>query len=237
MKITTSEVIRHGEQDLIDGITADLDWGAVEDVFRKQYNLGINEDIEYKSGDIIVHNSQIAYKLEFEVKATISVLLDRAGNYLSVNILGDNDVHGIDDSREDQNAGPKSVIEESSGADPDDATDFEDGDADALQDFQPSAQVPDDLDISRLLLLSEEAPDDPQSEGRQRKIPDDLDISGLVESSKDSYASALSELNTADVPEALDISGLVALEGESIDKLSAMASQAGEMLEGIGSGK
>ena len=84
MKITDSEVIKTGEQELIDAITADLDWGAIEDIFRKDHNLGIEEDVEYKRGDMVVHNNRIAYQLDFEVKVTISVLLDREGNYISV---------------------------------------------------------------------------------------------------------------------------------------------------------
>ena len=32
----------------------------------------------------MVHGSDIAYNLEFDVKATISVLFDRAGNYLAL---------------------------------------------------------------------------------------------------------------------------------------------------------
>ena len=91
MKITNAEVIKIGEQDLIDAITADLDWGAIEDIFLKEHNIGIEEDIEYKKGDIVAFNNQIAYKLEFEVKVNLSVLLNRDGEYISVSISGDKD--------------------------------------------------------------------------------------------------------------------------------------------------
>jgi hypothetical protein len=86
MKVTNSEIIKNGEQELIDAITADLDWGAIEKIILKEHNLGIEEDIEYKSGDIVAVDNQIAYKLDFEVKVNLSVLLDRKGDYLSVNI-------------------------------------------------------------------------------------------------------------------------------------------------------
>ncbi len=91
MKITDSDIIKNGEQELIDAITADLDWGAIEDIFLKEHNLGIDEDIEYKSGDIVAVDNRIAYKLEFEVKVNLSVLLDRNGDYLSVNIYNKKD--------------------------------------------------------------------------------------------------------------------------------------------------
>lgn len=86
MKITDSEIIKTGEQELIDAITADLDWGAIEEIFMKDHHLGIEEDIEYKSGDIVAVDNQIAYKLEFTVKVNLSVLLNRDGEYLSVTV-------------------------------------------------------------------------------------------------------------------------------------------------------
>lgn len=84
MRITTTEVIRNGEQELFDGITAELDWTAIEEIFKKEHNLAIEEEVAYKRGDIVVHNDEIAYKLQFEVKVALSVLLNREGNYISV---------------------------------------------------------------------------------------------------------------------------------------------------------
>jgi len=86
MRITNAEVIKSGEKDLIDSITADLDWGAIEDIFLTEHNLGIDEDIEYKRGDIIAYNNQVAYRLEFAVKVNLSILINREGEYLSVKI-------------------------------------------------------------------------------------------------------------------------------------------------------
>ena len=86
MKLTASDVIKSGEQDLFDGITGDLDWGTIEQIFKEKHNLVIGEDVEYKKGDIIAHDNQVAYRLEFEVKVDFSVLIDREGNYISMAI-------------------------------------------------------------------------------------------------------------------------------------------------------
>jgi len=88
MKITSLDVIKNGERDLMDAITADLDWSAVERIFKERHNLRLEEDIEYKRGDIVVHNEQVAYRLDFVAKVTLSVLLDRDGNHLAVDISG-----------------------------------------------------------------------------------------------------------------------------------------------------
>jgi hypothetical protein len=84
MKITSTDVIRNGEKELMDAIIADLDWGSIETIFREKHHLAIEEDVEYKRGDIVVHNNEIAYRMDFEARVTLSVLLDREGNYLSV---------------------------------------------------------------------------------------------------------------------------------------------------------
>jgi hypothetical protein len=89
MKITNHEVIKSGEQELIDAITAELDWESIEDIFSQEHKLKIEDNVEYKKGDVVVYNDQIAYKLEFDVNVVLSVLLDREGNYLAVTSSGD----------------------------------------------------------------------------------------------------------------------------------------------------
>ena len=83
MKITDSEIIKAGERELIDTIIGDLDWNAIEKVFKERHHLQIQDDVEYRQGDIVVHNDTVAYKLDFDVKLTLSILLDRSGNYVS----------------------------------------------------------------------------------------------------------------------------------------------------------
>lgn len=78
-----------GEKELIDAITGDLDWETIEKVFKDKYHLEFQEDIEYKHGDIVVHNNQIAYKLNFDVRISLSVLFDRKGECLTVSALTD----------------------------------------------------------------------------------------------------------------------------------------------------
>ncbi len=84
MKITNAEVIKSGERELIDTIIGDLDWSMIEEIVKQRHHLNIQDDVEYKSGDIVVHDRQVAYKLDFDVKMTLSIVFDRDGNYLSI---------------------------------------------------------------------------------------------------------------------------------------------------------
>ncbi len=84
VKITNSDIIKSGERELIDSIIGDLDWDAIEELVKTRHKLKIQDDVEYRQGDIVVHNNQVAYKLDFDVKMTLSVVFDRDGNYLSL---------------------------------------------------------------------------------------------------------------------------------------------------------
>jgi hypothetical protein len=89
LKITNSEIIKSGERELIDTITGDLDWHTIEQIVRERHKLTIQDDIEYKQGDLIVHDNQVAYRLDFDIKMSLSVVFDRDGNCLSLTTAGD----------------------------------------------------------------------------------------------------------------------------------------------------
>ncbi len=84
MKVTDSDAIKSSEKDLIDAIAGDLDWEAIEHLFKEKHNLVLEDELEYKNGDIVIHNNQIAYKLDFDIKVKLSVLFDRKGECLEV---------------------------------------------------------------------------------------------------------------------------------------------------------
>ena len=140
MKITNDEVIRSGEQELIDGISADLDWNAVEDLFVVEHRLPLGEDVSYKNGDLVVHEGRIAYLLEFEVKVPLSILLDRQGQCIQIQSTPARD-QGPDSMASDS---PEDDSEPTGRHDPaheiaDDATGFENALSSVFQDEAEAA--------------------------------------------------------------------------------------------------
>jgi len=85
MKITNERSIKTSEKDLIDTIIKDIDWQAVEQIIRDKHHIGIKEKVRYHQGDIVVHNHQVAYRVNFDVTVPFSILLDRAGAFVSMN--------------------------------------------------------------------------------------------------------------------------------------------------------
>ena len=113
LKITDSEVIKSGERELLDIIIGDLDWEAIEKIVKEKHQLRIQDDVEFRQGDIVVYDNTVAYKLDFDVKVTLTVLCDRDGNYLSFSTSGDFARDAVMPDLEEVESEPESETESS----------------------------------------------------------------------------------------------------------------------------
>ncbi|PIE62460.1 MAG: hypothetical protein CSA25_05050 [Desulfobacter postgatei] len=84
MKLTNPESIQESEKEFIDTINAELDWDVIEQMLLDKHNFEVQDDIEYKDGNLIVYNNEIAYKFDFEIKVPLSVIFNRSGECLSM---------------------------------------------------------------------------------------------------------------------------------------------------------
>ncbi|MBF0376558.1 MAG: hypothetical protein HQK72_03645 [Desulfamplus sp.] len=84
MKITNPETIQSSEKEFIDFINAELDWGSIEKMILKKHNLQLQDEVVYKQGDIMVYDNQIAYKFDFDIKVSLSLIFNRQGDCLNI---------------------------------------------------------------------------------------------------------------------------------------------------------
>lgn len=91
MKITDTENIKNGEGEFIDGLVGELDWSIIEKLLREKYNLELHDDVEYKSGDIVIHDNKVSYKINFDVRVTLSLLFGRDGECLEITTSGEDE--------------------------------------------------------------------------------------------------------------------------------------------------
>jgi hypothetical protein len=89
MKLTSQDNIAESEKEFIDTINAELDWEAIEKMLLEKHQFTLQEEIDYKDGDLIVHNDDIAYKFNFEIKVPLSVIFDREGECLEISTMRD----------------------------------------------------------------------------------------------------------------------------------------------------
>lgn len=100
MKLTNPESIQESEKEFIDTINAELDWDAIEQMLLDKHGFEVQDDIEYKDGNLIVYNDEIAYKFDFEIKVPLSVIFNRSGECMNLSTTKeesrDSDSHNPD---------------------------------------------------------------------------------------------------------------------------------------------
>ncbi|MCP4670753.1 MAG: hypothetical protein GY857_05550 [Desulfobacula sp.] len=106
MKLTSPDNIAQSEKEFIDTINAELDWEAIEKLLLEKHKFTLQEEIDYKDGDLIVHNDSIAYKFDFEIKVPLSVIFNREGECLELSTLRDD----FEEDEEDGNYEKESLM-------------------------------------------------------------------------------------------------------------------------------
>jgi len=71
MKITDPDVIKSGEKDLIDAVKDDLDLDTIKDIMQNRMNA---KALVSKGGEIVVHNNAIAFRLDFNLEISGSLM-------------------------------------------------------------------------------------------------------------------------------------------------------------------
>ncbi len=100
MKISNPETIEESEKEFIDMINAELDWEIIENLLLEKHNFTLQEEVEYKNGDIIVHNDSIAYKFDFSIKVPLSIVFSRDGEFLEFSTANSEDTEESDNDQE-----------------------------------------------------------------------------------------------------------------------------------------
>ena len=69
--------------DLIDKVKSNVQLDQVKTLCKHQHGIEKIDKIDISQGDIIMHNGQIAFKLDFKISYNLSLLLDRKGNLIN----------------------------------------------------------------------------------------------------------------------------------------------------------
>jgi len=82
MRIVDAEVIQQEEKMLFHSLNGIIDPYALQENFRKNYNLEISPKLNFTKGDLVCDEKQIIFHLCFNVPLEFSFLIDREGNNL-----------------------------------------------------------------------------------------------------------------------------------------------------------
>jgi hypothetical protein len=81
-----TQVVEDAKRELIEKLKSNIDQDQVKAICSEQYGIEMIEGIDLNHGDIVSHNDQVAYRLNFDIRFSISVLIDNEGNYISTSI-------------------------------------------------------------------------------------------------------------------------------------------------------
>ena len=81
------------KRELINQLKSKINQTHVEKVCREQYGIKSIEGYKYIDGDVVIHNNQVAFKLDFEVRFPVSILIDNVGNNSTT--LSEEDDNGL----------------------------------------------------------------------------------------------------------------------------------------------
>ena len=97
-----STTVEEAKRELINQLILKIDQTDLETVCREQYGIESIKGYECKDGDIVIDNNQVAFKLDFEVRFPISILINNKGdNAISLSEKDVNMLSGIDSDLED----------------------------------------------------------------------------------------------------------------------------------------
>ncbi|MDY0220845.1 MAG: hypothetical protein RBR67_06895 [Desulfobacterium sp.] len=113
MKITDPEIIRTGERELLETVKGDLDWGVIGEIVKQRINIS---SMESTGGEIVVHENQVAFRIDFLLKMDLSLMFDRDGVLIPGRGEGQDhgQAHGLDKVSEHSPGGGAAEASESS---------------------------------------------------------------------------------------------------------------------------
>ena len=72
--------VKEAKRELINQLKSKINQSDIETICREQYGIESIESCECINGDIIIDNNQVAYKLDFEVRFSLSILISNGEN-------------------------------------------------------------------------------------------------------------------------------------------------------------
>ena len=77
------DMIEEAVSDLIEKVKSNIQFDQVKAICKPQDFIEKIDKIDFKHGDIVTNNGQVAFKLDFKISYNLSLLLDRKGKLIN----------------------------------------------------------------------------------------------------------------------------------------------------------
>lgn len=75
-----TQTVEEAKREVINQLKSKINQACLEAVCREQYGIETIAGYECKNGDIVIDNDHVAFKLDFEVRFPVSILINNDGN-------------------------------------------------------------------------------------------------------------------------------------------------------------
>ena len=96
-----TQTVEEAKREVINQLKSKINQACIEAVCREQYGVDTIEGYEYKNGDIVIDNDQVAFRLDFEVRFPVSFLINNVGDTSSTMSEADGAVSEFDKELEE----------------------------------------------------------------------------------------------------------------------------------------
>ena len=93
MPIIEPEIIKAAEKELLSSMLASFDEYQIEKLFQETHSLILKEKMQFKGGQALVVDNQIAYQFDYSSVAAFPVLLNEMGKFMG--FANPNDFHNL----------------------------------------------------------------------------------------------------------------------------------------------
>ncbi|MFK5953421.1 MAG: hypothetical protein QM498_10220 [Desulfobacterium sp.] len=94
------------EDNLLEDLHQSVDWPFVVGKLKEKYKIAVQDDVSYVDGGIVVHQKEIAYQLDIDVKVRLSVVCDKSGKCLKLSTVRHKTKRRIDPPGKQTQDGP-----------------------------------------------------------------------------------------------------------------------------------
>ena len=81
-----------------------VNWKFVLHKLREKHKIVVSDELAYVDGDFVVHDNEVACRLDIDVTIRLSVICDKSGNCLKLSTASPDSVQEIDSAEKQETA-------------------------------------------------------------------------------------------------------------------------------------
>ena len=79
-----NDIVAAAKQELVDKIKANVDMDRIRDICENLFGIKSLDSMDFRGGDIVVHEGNVSYKLEYSICFSLPLLINENGDFIGV---------------------------------------------------------------------------------------------------------------------------------------------------------